>query len=377
MIKIDNEFKNLIPPLTGEEYNTLRDSIKSEGVRDAVVLWNDIVIDGHNRYSIATELGIDFKTASKEFESRDKVKEWIILNQFGRRNLTPFQRAELALVYKGLFVAKAKENLSLTGGDKKSGCQNSDKPIINPIDTKKEISKIADVSHDTIYKVEKIKAKATDETINKVRSGNISINEAFKQVKTEEKKKEIEDKKIELDIEALQQPEGLFDVIVIDPPWNYGTQYNAGTRRVANPYPEMTTEEISNIELPAKDDCVLYLWATHKYLFEAKKIMDNWGFEYKATLVWNKEQMGMGDWFRMQCEFCLVGIKGKPLFANQSERDIINEQRREHSRKPEAFYEMVNRLNAGRKLDYFSRTSRDGWSVYGNETNKFYNELGG
>ncbi|MBP7497353.1 MAG: hypothetical protein KA792_06800 [Bacteroidales bacterium] len=65
-------------------------------------------------------------------------------------NLSAFQRAELALELKGLFVAKAKENLSLTGGDKKSGCQNSDKPIINPIDTKKEISKIADVSHDTI-----------------------------------------------------------------------------------------------------------------------------------------------------------------------------------------------------------------------------------
>ena len=172
-------------------------------------------------------------------------------------------------------MAKAKENLSLTGGDKKSGLQNSVK-LENTVNTQKEISKLADVSHDTIYKVEKIKAKATDETINKVRSGDISINEAFKQVKTEEKKKEIEDKKNELDIEALQQPEGLFDVIVIDPPWNYGTQYNAGTRRVANPYPEMTTEEISNIELPAKDDCVLYLWATHKYLFEAKKIMDNW-----------------------------------------------------------------------------------------------------
>lgn len=86
-IVIDNEFKSLIPPLTDDEYDGLRDSILSEGCRDALVLWGNTLIDGHNRYEICEKHGIPFKTIQKDFDSRDAVIEWIILNQFGRRNL--------------------------------------------------------------------------------------------------------------------------------------------------------------------------------------------------------------------------------------------------------------------------------------------------
>jgi N6-adenosine-specific RNA methylase IME4 len=82
--------------------------------------------------------------------------------------------------------------------------------------------------------------------------------------------------------------------------------------------------------------------------------------------------MGMGDLFRMQCEFCLVGIKGKPLLDNPHNlRDIIREARREHSRKPEAFYEMVETLCPYKKIEYFAREQREGYEVYGNDCNKF------
>ena len=164
---------------------------------------------------------------------------------------------------------------------------------------------------------------------------------------------------------------GLYDVISVDPPWQYGREYDAVSSRVASPYPEMSIEQIKAIELPFKDDAVLFLWTTHKFLPDSFEILKHWGFEYKATIVWNKEKMGMGAWFRMQCEFCQFAIKGTPFFNNTTERDIITEQRREHSRKPDSFFQMVNKVCTGKKLEYFAREKRNGWDVFGNDTAKF------
>ncbi len=168
-----------------------------------------------------------------------------------------------------------------------------------------------------------------------------------------------------------------YDVVVIDPPWEYNRSYDPNYSRVANPYPSMSLEEIKNIKIPASNNSVLWLWTTHAYLFESKKILENWGFEYKATLVWDKEKIGMGHWLRMQCEFCLLGIKGKPVYNNTKYRDIITEKGREHSRKPEIFYKMVEDICIGTKLNYFSRENRKGWFSFGNDINKFSNELEG
>ena len=133
----------------------------------------------------------------------------------------------------------------------------------------------------------------------------------------------------------------------------------------------MTTDEISNIELPSKDDSVLFLWTTHAFIKDAFRLLSDWEYNYKATIVWDKERMGMGSTVRMQCEFCLLATKGKPIISGASERDIIREARREHSRKPDGFYAMVERMCMGRKLDYFSREQRKGWDTYGAETQKF------
>ena len=170
---------------------------------------------------------------------------------------------------------------------------------------------------------------------------------------------------------AVKLPEGVFEVVAIDPPWNYGREYDPETSRVANPYPEMSQEQILALNPPFAEDCVLFLWTTQAFIWDAKALMDSWGFTYKAAIVWDKERLGMGAWLRMQCEFCLVGIKGKPAWNNTKWRDIIRESRREHSRKPEAFYEMVEDITMGRRLDFFSREARNGWEAFGNDTSKF------
>lgn len=203
------------------------------------------------------------------------------------------------------------------------------------------------------FVLEKIKAKA-------------------QQIKTEAVKADIERQREEIASQPLTPPDGLFDVIAIDPPWNYGTQYDAGGRRVGNPYPEMTQGELLNMKVPSAENAIMFLWTTQRFIWDAKELLNAWGFEYRNVIVWDKQSIGMGDLFRMQCEFCLVGIKGKPTIDNNhAHRDIIQEQRREHSRKPDAFYKMVDELCVGRKLDFFSRQQRDGWVTFGNETNKF------
>jgi N6-adenosine-specific RNA methylase IME4 len=374
MIKIDPEFQALIPPLAAEERQQLEANILADGCRDPLVVWNGVLIDGHNRYEICTKHSIDFETVEKEFADRSEAVEWIIRNQFGRRNLTAYVRTQLALRLKETIAKRAKANQQESVGRGKKGRQKSDN-LIAPIDTKKEVAKIASVSHDTVAKVMVIEQKAAPEVKQKLSTGEVSINQAYQEIKKEEKKAkreaDIQSQKEAIEAGSIESTDGFFDVIAMDPPWNYGREYDPDGSRVANPYPEMTQSQLLELRPPFADDCVLFLWTTHAFIFDAKELLDSWGFTYKACLVWDKEKIGMGAWLRMQCEFCLVGIKGKPYWNNTTYRDVIREPRREHSRKPDAFYKLVEDVTAGRRLEFFSRERREGWEVFGNDTEKF------
>jgi len=380
VIKIKEEFKKLIPALTKEEYKQLENNCIAEGIREKILIWNGFIIDGHNRYEISLKWDLEIQTETKHFQNEEAVKEWMILNQFGRRNLSNYQRSVLALELEEVFSNKAKENLKLSGENFGKGLPTLAKAI-DKINTRQELSKVANVSHGTLDKVKKIQAQASEEVKAKLSTGEVSINSAYQEIKKEEKKEErikvIQEQIEQIEKGDLPELKGLFDVVSVDPPWNYEgktdkiTSFDSVGRRSANPYPEMSTDDIKKIKLPLMDNAVVLLWTTHKFLPDAFEILKEWNLDYKATLVWNKEKMGMGAWFRMQCEFCLVAIKGKPYWDNTKYRDIIKEQRRQNSRKPDTFFDMINKITLGRKLDYFSRESRNGWEVFGNDINKF------
>ena len=173
---MDTRFKHIIPPLSADEYNQLEQNILRDGIREPLVMWGDTLIDGHNRLSIAQKHGIDYKTVSMCFPDDDAAKKWIIINQFGRRNLSLFERARLALELKPILAEKAKENLVTHTADGYQGLQISAKA---PIDTRKELAAIAGVSHDTIAKVEKIELSASEDVKAQVRSGEMSVNQAY------------------------------------------------------------------------------------------------------------------------------------------------------------------------------------------------------
>ena len=380
MIKIKKEFKSLIPDLTKEEFKQLEQNCLDEGIREKILVWNGFIIDGHNRYEISLKWDLEIQTETKHFKDEEAVKEWMILNQFGRRNLSNYQRSVLALQLEEVFSKKAKENLKASGENFGKGLAKLPKAI-SKINTREELSKVAQVGERTLGMVKKIQEKATEEVKAKLSTGEVSINSVYQDIKKEEKKKnrleKIEQIKQEIS-KGLKAPNGLYDVISIDPPWEYsergGSSHNsfdAVGNRAGVDYPTMTVEELKKINIPAKSDCVMFLWTTHAFLKDSFDLLDAWGFNYKATLVWDKVKMGMGRNIRMQVEFCLLATKGKPILNGSGERDIITEPRREHSRKPEAFYTKVDNMTVGYKLDYFAREQRKNWFTYGAEVGKF------
>jgi len=177
-LNIDQEFKSLLPALTNEEYKQLEKSIIKEGCRDALVTWNGTLIDGHHRYEICTKNNISFKTVSMEFETREEVFEWIIKNQFERRNLPPYERGKLALKVEDMFKIKAKENMNLGGGDKKSGMFLVTDPI-KPISTRDELAKIAGISPTTMYRVKVIECEASPKQKEELIKKTKTINKVF------------------------------------------------------------------------------------------------------------------------------------------------------------------------------------------------------
>ena len=191
MITIDSEFKALIPPLTAEERAELERSLLADGCRDALVLWGDTLIDGHNRYEICTRHSIPFEVVRKEFDSRQSAIEWMILNQFGRRNLPAHERARLALRLKPVIAEKAKEKQAEYHGNQyESGLSQKSAEVQKPIETREELAKVAGVSHDTIAKVEVIENKAPEPVVQASRKGEISVNSAYQVTKLEPEKQE-------------------------------------------------------------------------------------------------------------------------------------------------------------------------------------------
>ena len=182
-IKIDKEFQSLIPPLSQDEYKQLEANVISDGCRDALVVWQGTLIDGHNRYRICTEHNIPFQTVEKKLDSREDVIQWIILNQFGRRNLSPGNRSILALRLEPIFKDKAKERM--LSGKKIDPTQKSAEG-----ETRKEVAKIAGVSHDTIDKVKKIIDRGTPEQVERIKKGDKgnTVNAVYKEIQTQKPK---------------------------------------------------------------------------------------------------------------------------------------------------------------------------------------------
>ena len=167
-LKIKEEFKKLIPPLTAEEFKQLETNCIDEGIRDAIVTWQGFIIDGHNRYKIATDWQLSFKTIEKAFDSEVDVIEWMLVNQLGRRNLTNEQRAYL--------IGKRYENEK-----KRKGRPNAKIGQNVPISTAEKIAEEIGISDKQVQRNEQFAKgvdKMSEELKQEVLQGKSNLNKS-------------------------------------------------------------------------------------------------------------------------------------------------------------------------------------------------------
>lgn len=382
-LKINPEFKGFIPALLPDEYSKLEESILAEGCRDAIVTWQGVIVDGHNRYEICQRHGISFDTVEREFSGDDEAKLWIIKNQLARRNVLPYIRTKLALELEPVIAEMAKENQEAAGGDKKSEMakslpSNSTGAISNPIETRQEVAKLANVGPEYVTKVKTIERDGTPEIKRACSTGEMSAHQGYQEIKKAKKaeqQREAYEKRVE---EAAKQVKIVEsqpavkvrpNLVLADPPWRYDFS-ETDSRKVENQYNTATVEEMAEHLPETQEDCVLLLWATAPKLLEAIRLIDLWGFTYKTHAIWDKEKIGMGYWFRGQHELLIVATKGNasPPMPDFRVSSVFREERGAHSKKPECAYQWIEQAFADRvKLEMYCREARAGWMVWGNE----------
>jgi hypothetical protein len=181
-ITVKEELRVYIDPLTPEEHDALERSILAEGCRDALVLWGEVLVDGHNRHGICVKHNIPFNTVQNtRFQSMDDVHLWMIDQHLGRRSVSDFQRGVLALRKKDILAARVPAKPAETAPEAMPGAavDASTPPWdTDPLPTREAIAKAARISSSTVSQIEKIQKAATPELVAAVKAGDISINAA-------------------------------------------------------------------------------------------------------------------------------------------------------------------------------------------------------
>ncbi len=178
-IQINEELRTYIDPLSADEYAALERSLLAEGCRDALVLWGDVLVDGHNRYELCRKHGIEFKTIQNtRFASLEDVKLWMIENHLGRRSVSDFQRGVLALRKKEILQARRQAQQAQAARDASQGEAAAQPAEPAPALSRQALARAARVSSNTLGQIEKIHKAAAPELVRAVKAGDISINAA-------------------------------------------------------------------------------------------------------------------------------------------------------------------------------------------------------
>jgi len=173
-----------------------------------------------------------------------------------------------------------------------------------------------------------------------------------------------------------------YEIIYVDPPWDYKGQTQHGGKGNPNSggaithYPTMTVQQmIDEITVPAAENSLMFLWTSSPHLDQAIELGKGWGFKYATVaFVWHKGKTNPGFYTMSQCELCLVFKRGKiptPRGA-RNVRQFLEEPRREHSRKPDEIRQRIEQMFPTQtKLEMFARTRSPGWDTWGNEEDKY------
>jgi N6-adenosine-specific RNA methylase IME4 len=380
VLEVNLEFHPLaqiFPLIEGAEFNDLVGDIRAHGVREPIWIYDGQILDGRNRYRASAVAGVD--CPMREYFGDDPV-EFVISLNLKRRHLNESQRqmvaAKLANLGEGRPINTAQTcavsqeqaaellNVSRRGVQNAKVVRRDGAPeLVAAVEQGKvSVSAAADVATKPKHEQREIVARGEREILEAAKAIRIQKAEARR-----------------LENEALRAanpvliPDGQYSVIVIDPPWDMKKiERDVRENQVDFEYPTMTLDELAamNVGGMAADDCHFFCWTTQKYLPPAMELLGKWGFRYVLTMVWHKpggfQPIGLPQY---NCEFVLYGRKGSPQFVDTKQFFCCFEApRREHSRKPDEFYDLIRRVTDGPRIDVFSREARDGFAQYGNET---------
>jgi N6-adenosine-specific RNA methylase IME4/ParB-like chromosome segregation protein Spo0J len=362
----------LFPPMPEDQFNSLIDSIRDHGLLTPIMLHEGKILDGRHRYKACINLGIEplFET----YEGEDALGYVIALN-LSRRHLDESQRAMIG------------GKLSALRG---MGRPKKESPQISGISAKDAATRM-NVGTRLVESAKKVLKDGTAELADAVNSGQIAVTvaakiagldheqqaqviadpkpeQAIKKIARQEKEQQLAGKAIG---QSLSASTSLYGVLYADPPWKFETHSENGMDRSAdNHYPTMSMFDMLTLNVPAADDCVMFMWATVPMLPEALDLLDSWGFEYKSHIAWIKDRQGTGYWTRNKHELLLIGTKGRvpaPAMGTQPP-SVIELPITKHSEKPAFFADMIASLYPTTpKLEMFARMGRVGWDVIGNE----------
>ena len=340
---IDKEFETLIPPLSADEYRLLEESILAEGCRDALITWNGILIDGHNRYRICEKHGLPYCTAEIELEDRNAVKVWMMKNQLARRNLTDFQRCEMVYAVSDAVKEEAR---------KRQGTRTDLMDIpLKSAESRDELAKMAGVGHSTYEHAVKVMEQGTEETKDALRRGEMSINQAYTELKKQEKAEQRAAKMATIKeaavtdgnlvhgdcIEELERlADGSVDCVVTDPPYginyisNFRTVESEVVKSVANDTIEDAVMLWNNtcaiLERKMKADSHLYCFTSWKVFPYFVNIISKY-FKVKNCLIWEKNNWSMGDLdgnYAEQYEMVIFATKGNRKLNGGRDTNILH-----------------------------------------------------
>lgn len=368
----------LFPLMQGREFDELVADVKANGLREPIWTYDGKILDGRNRWRACEAAGLSHRPM-RQYEGDDPVSFVVSLN-LHRRHLDESQRAmvadrlanlgngQRADLVEGLPIGRAAELLNV--GERsvaraREVRQQGAPELIEAVEQGKvSVSAAADVA---------VLPKAEQREI--VARGEDEILQAAKRIRAEraESVREQNDAKRRESV-SLPPPAGEYRTIVIDPPWPIEiNDRDVRPGQVGMHYPTMSLEEIEALQIPAADGCIAFVWTTQKFLPATFEIARAWGLNYLFTMVWHKP--GGPQPFNLpqyNCEFIVVARKGGvPFLDTKQFFTCFNAPRREHSRKPDEFYDLVRRVTAEPRIDIFSREARDGFDQFGNETQKF------
>ena len=372
--EVVGERYQLVPPLSPEDYQRLRDSISERGVVIPVTVDQDgNLLDGHHRRKAAAELGVPCPETVVHCDSEEQRLALAASLNADRRQMTDAQRVYLGRTLEGRLADVARQRMAEGGAKAAPGKPGTlVPPFTEPQRTRDDVARQVGLGSGRSYErgkqlAEKAESFAPD-VAEKMANGAMTIREASREVRQREKAvrvAEIASRVVDDNLNDL----ATFPVLYVDPPWRYEHAPDS-TRQIENHYPTLSLDEICALPVPADDDAVLFLWATSPKLAEAMRVLDAWDFSYRTCMVWVKDRVGMGYYARQRHELLLIAVRGKPETPIESARpdSVIEAPRGAHSAKPERVYEVIEAMYPHLpKVELFARNQRDGWAAWGNQ----------